>query len=75
MLYSPTRLREVLRVQGRTVNWLAEVTGYAPSTISRILNGSQPMTDPFARVAAKHLGIPTEWLCDESASPREVVPA
>lgn len=61
-MYSPTRLQEALDAQGRRVDWLAEMTGYDPSTISRYLNGVYPISEKFARAAAKHLGIPAYWL-------------
>lgn len=76
MLYNPERLRAVMKKQGRSVNWLSEVTGYDPSTISRILNGSQPMTEAFSAKVSDWLGIPVDWLRDESPIKSEVaVPA
>jgi transcriptional regulator with XRE-family HTH domain len=64
-MYSPERLRQVLREQGRSGNWLADVTEYDPSTVSRFLNGSQPISEKFASRAARFLGIPVEWLLAE----------
>lgn len=75
-MFSPSRLQQVMRVQGRQVNWIAEQTDYAPSQVSRILNGSVPMTEKFARRAARALGVPVEWLADTHAAfSHEAVPA
>jgi hypothetical protein len=46
--YDRKRLAEVLEVQGRQVNWLADATGYDPSTVSRFLSGAHPISDNFA---------------------------
>jgi transcriptional regulator with XRE-family HTH domain len=61
-MFDPERLAQVLRVQGRQVIWLADATEYDPSTISRYLKGSQPISERFALRAAKALGIPVDWL-------------
>jgi plasmid maintenance system antidote protein VapI len=62
-VYDPEKITETLAVQGRTINWLAEQTGYDPSTLSRFFNGKQPMSDQFAVRAARALGVPVRlWL-------------
>lgn len=71
--YSPERLRLALQTQGRKAKWLADVTGYDESTVSRMLNRAQPIPESFARDAARYLGIPLEWLRDPITI--EAVPA
>lgn len=61
-MYDPHRIAEVIRVQGRTMQWFADMTGYDPSTVSRVLNGRQPLSSKFAESAARVLGVPLEWL-------------
>lgn len=73
MHYDPERIQEALQAQGRSQVWLADVTGYNPSTVSQILNGHMPMTAKFATVAARFLGIPVAWL--EMTEPAEAVAA
>lgn len=61
-MFSPERLREVMRAQGRQVNWLAEQTDYAPESVSRFMTGSDVISEKFAIRAAKALQIPVHWL-------------
>lgn len=61
-MYSPERIRQGLRKQGRTVNWLAERTGYNPSTVTRFLRGTYPVSDEFAHKAADAFDVPVDWL-------------
>lgn len=68
-MYSNSKLNQLLQTQGRTVNWLAAMTGYDPSTISRILNGRQPMSEKFASAVAPILGVPVEWLRTSDRDP------
>lgn len=51
-------LREVMDYQGRSPEWLAEVTGYSREHVSRLLNGHLPITAKFADRAGRALGIP-----------------
>lgn len=62
MSFDPQRIRELLATQGRTVDWLAEHTGYHPSTVSRFLNGRQPISDEFGVSAARAFQVPANWL-------------
>ena len=63
MRYDPEKITETLAVQGRTINWLAAETAYDPSTVSRFLNGKQPMSQQFVNSAARALGVPVRlWL-------------
>jgi transcriptional regulator with XRE-family HTH domain len=73
MMYSPTRLRELLEEQGRKHEWLADHTGYERETVTRYLTGAYPISEKFAQRAAKALGVPLHWLRDESAAPSEAV--
>lgn len=66
MMYDPAKLRQVMETQGRRVDWLADVTEYDRATVSRILGGSQPMSEKFATKAARVLGCPIEWLVTDS---------
>lgn len=65
MRYDPERIQQALQAQGRTQAWLADVTGYNPSTVSLILNGHMPVTSKFATAAARYLGVPVQWLAIE----------
>ncbi len=56
------RIRQVLETQGRSVNWLADVTGYHRVSVSTFLNGHQPIPAKFAESAARVMGVPLEWL-------------
>lgn len=67
-MYSPQKLRELLKAQGRTVNWLAEATEYAPETITRYMNGHQPISQKFAARAALLLGVPVSWLEEDKVA-------
>lgn len=67
LAYDPTRIQALLRYQGRTGAWLAERTGYDESTVSRFLNGKQPMTEKFVTRAADLLGVPAEWFAEPEA--------
>lgn len=67
MIYDPARLRQAMEAQGRRVDWLADMTEYDRATVSRFINGSQPISDRFALRAARVLGIPAEWLSSNSA--------
>lgn len=60
--YDPNRIAELLRVQGRTQDWLADITGYDRATVSRVLNGHQPLSGKFAAASARVLGVPLSWL-------------
>lgn len=64
--FSAERLKLAMQTQGRKAKWLAELTGYDESTVSRMLNHVQPIPDAFALDAAKFLGIPADWLRAES---------
>lgn len=64
-MYDPTKLRRVLEVQGRKIEWLAEQMEYDRAHISKVLSGTVPMVEKFAVSAAKALGIPVEWLLAE----------
>lgn len=70
-MYDPAKLRQIMEAQGRRVDWLAEVTEYDRSTVSRIINGSQPMSDRFAMRAARVLGCPVDWLSTACAAELE----
>lgn len=61
-MYDAERIVAVMRVQGRSVTWLSEMLGYDPSTVSRVLNGRQPLSTKFAESAARVLGVPLSWL-------------
>jgi transcriptional regulator with XRE-family HTH domain len=71
--YSRHRLRELMQAQGRTNLWLAEMTSYDPATVARFLTGTYPISNKFAREAAKHLGVPIHWLYDHAATDAEAV--
>ena len=71
-MYEPSRLEQVMQAQGRRWDWLAAQTDYAPATVSRYLNGIEPISDKFAIRAARALGIPVDWLRVEQS---EQVPA
>lgn len=73
-MYSPDRLREVMKAQGRTNDWLAEMTDYDAATVARYRTGTLPISKKFADRAAKALGIPSSWLVEESVG-LEQVPA
>ncbi len=62
MAFDRRKLRRVLQVQGRTTVWLADATGYRRETVSRILAGRYPMSEHFAREAARVLQLPHEFL-------------
>lgn len=64
MIFNPERIDTLLETQGRKQDWLAQVTGYSPGQVSRILNGHEPVTEEFAQRAARHLGVPIEWLTE-----------
>ena len=66
--YDAERIVALMQAQGRTVTWLAEITGYDPSTVSRVLNGRQPLTARFAEAAARVLGVPAGWLERQEAA-------
>ena len=66
-MYSADRLRELMEAQGRRSDWLASVAEYDTATVSRVLNGSQAMSEKFAQRAAAALGVPVHWLLAESA--------
>ena len=61
-MYEAERIVAVMRVQGRSVTWLSEMLGYDPSTVSRVLNGRQPLSTKFAEASARVLGVPLAWL-------------
>lgn len=65
-MYDPNKLRKVLTVQGRKLDWLADRMGYDRAHVSRVLNGGTPMVEKFAVSAADVLGVPVEWLRAES---------
>ena len=73
MKYDRLKLREVLTEQGRRNDWLAAQTGYTPQTIARYLGGQYPITDNFAELASKALGIPVSFLLADEPEPAEQV--
>ena len=62
MRYDHERIADLLETQGRSQVWLANITGYNRSYVSTLLNGSRPITDEFAQLAARYLGVPVSWL-------------
>jgi hypothetical protein len=54
------RIAEVMTVQGRKYNWLAQKTGYSRSHITEMMRGRAPMNDRFVKLAAGVLGITEE---------------
>lgn len=74
-MFSRERLKEVMRTQGRTVNWLAEITEYDPATVARYMSGAYPISEKFAQRASRALGVPIDWLRDESPVASEPIPA
>lgn len=61
-MFSASRLRVLMDTQGRKAEWLAEMTGYDASTVSRFMTGTYPISDKFAKLAARHLQVPVDWL-------------
>ena len=69
MRFDGSKLSEVLDTQGRSVRWLAAQIGYHESTLSRMINGSQPFTRKAAEAVAPVLGIPVSFLEADDATP------
>lgn len=66
--FDPLRIQALLAEQGRRVEWLAAQTDYERETVSRFINGRQPISAKFAVRAARAFGVPVEWLrADEVA--------
>lgn len=63
-----SRLKEVMKSQGRTQNWLAEQVGVNKSTISQIITNKTTPTLLVAYRVAKVLGLKIEdiWYEDDS---------
>jgi putative transcriptional regulator len=55
-----SRLRDILKEQGRSQKWLVEKTGANKSTISAAVKGENYPSLPLAIKIAKTLGIPVE---------------
>lgn len=64
LIFSPTRVQELLYEQDRTQEWLASETGYSPEMISRYMQGRNPISLKFAVRAARALGVPVHWLAE-----------
>lgn len=69
MNFDSSRIRQLLGYQGRTGSWLAEVTGYSRTHVSRMLNESEPVSPEFADRAARALGVPVDWLRTTADTP------
>ncbi len=55
-------LEETLKVQGRSVAWLARKCGVSVSYAWRMIHGERPLTDQFKARAAGALGVPETLL-------------
>lgn len=64
----PTRVREELDRQDRTVAWLARRAGIHPSYALRMLKGDRPLTDEFRASVAAALDIPADELFAEASA-------
>jgi putative transcriptional regulator len=60
-----SRLREILKAQGRSQKWLVEKTGANKSTISAAVNGENDPSLPLALKISKLLGVPVEEIWSE----------
>lgn len=60
--YSNEKLTEVLKVQGRRMDWLSEQLDIDPSYVSHLKSGAKPITDDIAHRVARILGIPVSFL-------------
>jgi plasmid maintenance system antidote protein VapI len=63
-MYSASRIRRLIATRGVTINWVAEKTGYHPSTVTRMLNGKQPLTLAFGVKVADAFDVPPDFLQD-----------
>jgi putative transcriptional regulator len=54
------RLKEIMKEQGRTQNWLSEQVGVNKATISLLINKKSIPTLPVAYRIAKILGVKIE---------------
>ena len=73
MRYEGSRIKALLQAQGRTQEWLADVTDYNAAVVSDFLRGARPVSDRFAERSALHLGVPVDWLAVDATT--EAVPA
>jgi len=62
-----SKLKEIMKEQGRTQNWLSEQVGVNKATISMIINKKSLPTLPVAHRIAKTLGVKIEdiWYEEE----------
>jgi transcriptional regulator with XRE-family HTH domain len=62
--YTGTKIREVLRQQGRRQDWLAEQLGVTPATVNRWIHGSRSVDPASARRVSEILDVPFYLLFD-----------
>jgi hypothetical protein len=53
-----TSVAKIMRKQGRTYVWLADVTGYSKTHVNAMANKRAPMNPRFIKLAAQALGVP-----------------
>jgi plasmid maintenance system antidote protein VapI len=66
--FDPLLIRELLLHQGRSFTWLAEVTGYNRSHVSRMMTGTLPISTNFARKAAEKMDVPVTFFTREQVT-------
>jgi transcriptional regulator with XRE-family HTH domain len=71
----PDRLKSAIKSSGKRKGALAVYCGVEPSTVTRWLNGTQPMTESVLRMA-EFLGVDAKWLltgenAESSTDPKE----
>lgn len=67
--FDADRLWRYLEVEERSMNWLAQKTGFSSSYLTKMRTGQKPVTERFARSAAEVLKVSVELLFAPSDSP------
>ncbi len=67
------RLRHTIDTKGYKYTDFADLSGIAPSTLSRFMAGSQSMSDRYIRLAAELLGVSVEYLEGKSEITNPIV--
>lgn len=70
--YRATGLAEVMRIQGRRNDWLAQQAGISEATVTRMLRGERRATEEVASKIAAIFHLPLTMLFDLSHESEQV---
>lgn len=63
--YNGRRARDLIKLRGHLIEWVAQQTGYDQSYVSRMLSGGYPFTAEAARRFATCLQVPRYFFVGE----------